>query len=149
MGSPSLERNIKASFLSFASKKKSVIGGANTLKIDSSKTEISVKPKTKNHKRKSNIKMNYINYNNNDKPVLKAEELISFEVKRLADKYDKAFLDCVDIAELTGLGRDNARALMNGRGFPITRVGNRQVVSILAFVTWQLASSKGVTYGAN
>lgn len=66
------------------------------------------------------------------------ETLISAEAARLTAKYGKAFLDCAEIAELTGLGRDNARALMNGNNFPVTKVGNRQVVSILAFVAWQM-----------
>lgn len=79
---------------------------------------------------------------------IKLEELIATETKRLCDKYGKAFFDCTDIAEITGLGRDNARALMNGKNFPVTRIGNRQVASILAFVTWQLLGKKGVVYGA-
>jgi hypothetical protein len=83
-----------------------------------------------------------------EKQTIRLEELIAAETKRLSEKYGKAFIDCVEIAELTGLGRDNARALMNGRNFPITRIGNRQVVSILAFVTWQIGSMKGVNYGA-
>jgi hypothetical protein len=76
------------------------------------------------------------------------EELIATETKRISEKYGKAFLDCAEIAELTGLGRDNARALMSGRHFPITRIGNRQVVSILVFVAWQVVGKKGVLYGA-
>jgi hypothetical protein len=76
------------------------------------------------------------------------EELIAAETKRISEKYGKAFLDCAEISELTGLGRDNARALMNGRNFFVTRIGNRQVVSILVFVTWQLTGKKGVSYGA-
>lgn len=67
------------------------------------------------------------------------ENIISAEVERLTAKYGKAFLDCDEISELTGLGRDNARALMNGNNFPVIRIGNRQVVSMLAFVTWQMA----------
>ena len=77
------------------------------------------------------------------------EELISAEAKRISEQYGKSFLDCIEIAELTGLGRDNARALMNGKNFPVIRIGNRQVVSILAFVTWQFVGcAKGGRYGA-
>jgi len=69
---------------------------------------------------------------------VKVEELILNEVKRLAGVYNKTFLDCEEIIELTGLGRDNARALMSSKVFPVTTVGNRKIVSILAFVTWQM-----------
>lgn len=67
------------------------------------------------------------------------EELILNEVKRLAEIYNKTFLDCEEIIELTGLGRDNVRALMNSKVFPVTQIGNRKIVSILAFVAWQMA----------
>ena len=70
------------------------------------------------------------------------EAVISAEVKRLSEEFGKAFLDCDDIAKLTGLGRDNARSLMNSYLFPMTKVGKRQVVSILAFVTWQMTQMK-------
>jgi len=69
---------------------------------------------------------------------VKVEELILNEVKRLAEVYNKTFLDCENIIELTGLGRDNVRALMNSKVFPATQIGNRKIVSILAFVTWQM-----------
>lgn len=69
---------------------------------------------------------------------LNIEQLISAEVKRLSEKYGKSYLDCEELIELTGLGRDNVRALMSSANFPITKVGNRKVVSILAFVTWQM-----------
>lgn len=59
-------------------------------------------------------------------------------MKRLSEKYGKSYLDCEELIELTGLGRDNVRALMSSANFPITKVGNRKVVSILAFVTWQM-----------
>jgi len=68
----------------------------------------------------------------------KIEELIVLETKRLADKYGKSFLDCENLIEITGLGRDNVRALMKSNTFPILKVGNRQVVSIVNFVSWQL-----------
>lgn len=71
-------------------------------------------------------------------PTVNIEQLITNEVKRLAEKYGKSYLDCEQLIELTGLGRDNVRALMCSANFPVTCVGNRKVVSILAFVTWQL-----------
>ena len=67
---------------------------------------------------------------------IKAEELISAEAKRLSDKYNKDFLDCEDLIKITGLGRDNVRTLLRSKDFPTTKVGKRQVVSVLNFVTW-------------
>lgn len=69
---------------------------------------------------------------------IKVEELISTEAKRLSEIFGKTFLDCEEIVQLTGLGRDNVRGLMHKRCFPVVKAGNRQVVSILAFVTWQM-----------
>lgn len=57
---------------------------------------------------------------------------------RLSEQFSKAFLVCKNIVKLTGLGRDNVRGLMHKRYFPVVKAGNRQVVSILAFVTWQM-----------
>ena len=73
-----------------------------------------------------------------DKKRINREEWIALEVKRLSDEFGKTFLDCEDLVKLTGLGRDNARGLMNSYQFPVTKIGKRQVVSILAFVTWQM-----------
>ena len=82
-------------------------------------------------------------------PTVNIEQLITNEVKRLSDKYGKSYLDCNELIELTGLGRDNVRALMCSANFPVTCVGNRKVVSILAFVTWQLRGfDKGRNYVA-
>ena len=64
------------------------------------------------------------------------KELIEIEVDRLSRKYKKDFLDCEDIVKITGLGRDNVRTLMKSEKFPITKVGKRQVVSIINFVTY-------------
>ena len=64
--------------------------------------------------------------------------LIDSEVGRLTTKYNKDFLDCEDLIKITGLGRDNVRNLLRSKSFPTTKVGKRQVVSILNFVTWQV-----------
>ena len=72
--------------------------------------------------------MNYTNLNLN--------ELIQAEVDRISTKYNKDFLDCEDLIKITGLGRDNVRNLMRSKNFPTTKVGKRQVVSVLIFVTW-------------
>ena len=39
--------------------------------------------------------------------------------------------------KITGLGRDNVRNLLRSKNFPTTKVGKRQVVSVLNFVAWQ------------
>ena len=63
-------------------------------------------------------------------------DIIQNEVNRISQKYNKDFLDCEDIIKITGLGRDNVRNLMRSKSFPTTKVGKRQVVSVLNFVTW-------------
>ena len=75
-----------------------------------------------------------MNFNNNNQ--LNIDNLIKAEVDRLTTKYNKDFLDCEDLIKITGLGRDNVRNLMRSKNFPITKVGKRQVVSVLNFVTW-------------
>ena len=72
------------------------------------------------------------------------EQLVADEVKRLSLQFGKSFLDCEDIISLTGLGRDNVRS----RRFPVVKVGKRQVVSILNFVTWQINETIGGHYAA-
>ena len=72
--------------------------------------------------------MNNTNININD--------LIQNEVNRISLKYGKDFLDYDDLIKITGLGRDNVRNLMRSKTFPTTKVGKRQVVSVLNFVTW-------------
>lgn len=62
--------------------------------------------------------------------------LIQSEVDRISLKYNKDFLDCEDLIKITGLGRDNVRSLLRSKDFPTTKVGKRQVVSVLNFVTW-------------
>lgn len=69
---------------------------------------------------------NFINYDN----------LIQKEVERISTKYNKDFLTCEDLIKITGLGRDNVRNLLRSKNFPTTKVGKRQVVSVLNFVTW-------------
>ena len=75
---------------------------------------------------------------------LNIENLIQNEVERISTKYDKDFLDCEDLIKITGLGRDNVRNLMRSKNFPTTKVGKRQVVSVLNFVTWQTMQNTNV-----
>lgn len=72
----------------------------------------------------------------NDNKQLNIDNLIKAEVDRLTTKYNKDFLDCEDLIKITGLGRDNVRNLLRSKSFPTTKVGKRQVVSVLNFVTW-------------
>ena len=74
--------------------------------------------------------------NFNDNQQLNINNLIQCEVDRISQKYNKDFLDCEDLIKITGLGRDNVRNLMRSKNFPTTKVGKRQVVSVLNFVTW-------------
>ena len=69
------------------------------------------------------------------------ENLIKSEVERISTKYNKDFLDCEDLMKITGLGRDNVRNLLRSENFPTTKVGKRQVVSVLNFVTWQIMNN--------
>ena len=69
------------------------------------------------------------------------ENLIQNEVERISTKYNKDFLDCEDLMKITGLGRDNVRNLLRSENFPTTKVGKRQVVSVLNFVTWQIMNN--------
>ena len=80
---------------------------------------------------------------------IRIEEIIAAETKRLSELFEKTFLDCEDLIRLTGLGRDNVRLLMRSRRFPVVKVGKRQVVSILSFVTWQIRESSGGDYNAH
>lgn len=78
---------------------------------------------------------------NGGKPLLLLRSMrIDFnklsEVDRISTKYNKDFLDCEDLIKITGLGRDNVRNLLRSKSFPTTKVGKRQVVSVLNFVTW-------------
>ena len=67
---------------------------------------------------------------------LQDEVLISAEAKRLAERYNKDYLDCEDLMTITGLGKGNVRTLMNRFDFPTTTVGKRKVISVLSFPRW-------------
>lgn len=79
---------------------------------------------------------------------LNINNLIQTEVNRISTKYDKDFLDCEDIMKITGLGRDNVRAMMSKKDFPKIHVGKRRLVSVASFVAWQILNEfKGDTDG--
>ena len=64
----------------------------------------------------------------------------ALEAKRLSEKYGKDFFDCEDLIEILGIGRDNVRNLMRSKDFPAKTIGNRKVVSAIAFTTWALSA---------
>jgi hypothetical protein len=62
----------------------------------------------------------------------------AIEARRLAEKYGKDFLDCEDLITIMGVGRNNIRQLLKSRAFPTVEIGNRKVVSVIAFAMWSL-----------
>ncbi len=75
---------------------------------------------------------------NYSKTQIDATQLIMSEIQRISGKYNKEYLDCNDLMEILGVGRDNVRVLMRSEGFPTISIGNRKVVSVLSFVLWQM-----------
>ena len=69
----------------------------------------------------------------------------AIEAKRLSEKYEKDFLDCDDIVKILGVGRNNVRQLLNSDVFPTIVLGNRKVVSVIAFTLWSLGSERSVS----
>jgi len=68
----------------------------------------------------------------------------AIEAKRLAEKYDKDFLDCDDLVKIIGVGKNNVRQLLNSDAFPTIEIGNRKVVSVIAFAMWSLTHSNNL-----
>jgi len=66
---------------------------------------------------------------------------VALEAKRLAEKYDKDFLDCNDLIKILGVGKNNVRQLFNSVSFPTVVIGNRKVVSVAAFSLWAMQDS--------
>lgn len=65
----------------------------------------------------------------------------AIEARRLAEKYDKDFFDCDDLVKIMGVGKNNVRQLLNSDSFPTVEIGNRKVVSIVAFAMWAMQGS--------
>ena len=65
----------------------------------------------------------------------------ALEAKRLADKYEKDFLCCEDLISIMGIGKNNVQQLMNSESFPTEKLGNRKVVSVIAFAYWSLRNN--------
>lgn len=62
----------------------------------------------------------------------------ALEARRLSRKYGKDYLDCADLVSILGIGTNNVRQLMNSDSFPTIQIGNRKVVSIMAFALWSM-----------
>lgn len=62
----------------------------------------------------------------------------ALEARRLAEKYGRDYLTCDDLTEILGLGMNNVRHMINSEDFPVIEVGNRKVVSVIAFAYWQV-----------
>jgi len=62
----------------------------------------------------------------------------ALEARRLAEKYGTDFLNCDQLMEVTELGRGNIRQLLCSDSFPFIQVGNRKVISVIAFALWSL-----------
>jgi ABC-type taurine transport system substrate-binding protein len=65
----------------------------------------------------------------------------AMEAKRLAEKYGKDYLNCDDLVSIMGIGKNNVRQLLNSHSFPTVEIGNRKVVSVLAFAVWSLQNT--------
>ena len=63
---------------------------------------------------------------------------VALEAKRLSEKYGKDYLNCDDLVSIMGIGKNNARQLLNAADFPTVEIGNRKVVSVIAFALWSL-----------
>ena len=62
----------------------------------------------------------------------------AIEARRLAEKYNKDYFDCDDLVGIMGVGKNNIRQLLNSESFPTVEIGNRKVVSVIAFALWSL-----------
>lgn len=66
----------------------------------------------------------------------------AIEARRLSKKYGKDFLTCEDLVSIMGVGTNNIRQLMCSDSFPVITIGNRKVVSVLAFTLWSMRSER-------
>ncbi len=69
----------------------------------------------------------------------------AIEARRLAEKYNKDFFDCDDLVKIMGVGKNNIRQLLNSDSFPTVEIGNRKVVSVIAFALWSLQTQNQFT----
>ena len=69
----------------------------------------------------------------------------ALEAKRIAEKYNTDFLDCDTLVKIMGVGKNNIRQLLNSDSFPTIEIGNRKVVSTIAFALWSLQAKDSLT----
>ena len=62
----------------------------------------------------------------------------ALEAKRLSEKYSKDYFNCDDLVEIMDIGKNDVRQLLNSSMFPTIEVGNRKVVSVIAFALWSV-----------
>jgi len=65
----------------------------------------------------------------------------AIEAKRLSEKYNTDFFNCEDLVAIMGVGKNNVRQLLNSDSFPTIEIGNRKVVSVIAFAMWSMQIS--------
>jgi len=65
----------------------------------------------------------------------------AIEARRISEKYGKDFLDCDDLVTIMGVGKNNIRQMLNSDSFPTMEIGNRKVVSVIAFTLWSLKNN--------
>ena len=70
----------------------------------------------------------------------------ALEARRLSEKYGKDYLNCDDLVSIMGIGKNNARQLLSSEDFPTIEVGNRKVVSVIAFALWSLKDNDKYAY---
>jgi hypothetical protein len=68
----------------------------------------------------------------------------ALEAKRLSEKYDKDYFSCDDLIKILGVGKNNIRQLLNSDAFPTVEIGNRRVVSVIAFSMWSLTHTNNL-----
>ena len=45
------------------------------------------------------------------------------------------------LVKIIGVGKNNVRQLLNSESFPTIEIGNRKVVSVIAFTFWSLQAN--------
>ena len=65
----------------------------------------------------------------------------AIEARRIAEKYGKDYLCCEDLVSIMGVGKNNIRQMLNSDDFPTMEIGNRKVVSVIAFTLWSLKNN--------
>lgn len=62
--------------------------------------------------------------------------LVTYEAKRLSEKYGKDTFDCEDLQRILCIGRNCVRRLLSSKDFPSITVGSRKFVSAISLAAW-------------